>query len=72
MMDRHAGSHAQRRHLAEAQRLMDELRNIMQNLQTAQRNEMFSDPHTRELNRQFDELERTDPRAATLARRHVR
>jgi uncharacterized protein (TIGR02302 family) len=43
--------------MAEAQRLMDELRNIMQNLQTAQRNEMFSDPHTRELNRQFDELD---------------
>ncbi len=43
--------------MAEAQRLMDELRDIMQNLQTAQRNEMFSDPHTRELNRQLDELD---------------
>ena len=43
--------------MAEAQRLMDELRNIMQNLQTAQRGDMFSDPHTRELNRQFDELD---------------
>ncbi|MCC5976882.1 MAG: TIGR02302 family protein [Salinarimonas sp.] len=43
--------------MAEAQRLMDELRNIMQNLQTAQRGDMYSDPHTRELNRQFDELD---------------
>ncbi len=43
--------------MAEAQRLMDELRNIMQNLQTAQRNDMYSDPHTRELNRQLDELD---------------
>ncbi|MGY6644385.1 MAG: TIGR02302 family protein [Salinarimonas sp.] len=47
----------QRGDMAEAQRLMDELRNIMQNLQTAQRNDMLSDPHTRELNRQFDELD---------------
>lgn len=47
----------QRGDMAEAQRLMDELRNIMQNLQTAQRGDMSSDPHTRELNRQFDELD---------------
>lgn len=43
--------------MAEAQRLLDQLRDIMQNLQTARPDSMMSDPMAREMERQFDELE---------------
>ncbi|TVR08629.1 MAG: TIGR02302 family protein [Salinarimonadaceae bacterium] len=43
--------------MAEAQRLLDQLRDIMQNLQTARPDSMMTDPMAREMERQFDELE---------------
>ncbi len=43
--------------MAEAQRLMDELRNIMQNLQQARPDSRMSDPMSREMNRQLNELD---------------
>ena len=43
--------------MAEAQRLMDELRNIMQNLQQARPDNRMSDPMTREMQRQMNELD---------------
>ncbi|MBK3398663.1 MULTISPECIES: TIGR02302 family protein [Methylobacterium] len=42
---------------AEAQRLLDQLRGILENLQTAQPNSRMSDPTAREMNRQMQDLE---------------
>jgi uncharacterized protein (TIGR02302 family) len=44
--------------VAEAQRLLDELRNIMENLQTAQPKSRMSDPMAREMNRSLEDLDR--------------
>ncbi len=43
--------------MAEAQRLLEELRNIMENLQTAQRGNRMSDPMAREMQRSMEDLE---------------
>ncbi|WP_053081821.1 TIGR02302 family protein [Methylobacterium aquaticum] len=43
--------------VAEAQRLLDQLRGILENLQTAQPNSRMSDPTAREMNRQMQDLE---------------
>jgi uncharacterized protein (TIGR02302 family) len=43
--------------MAEAQRLLEELRNIMENLQTAQRNNRMSDPMAREMQRSMEDLD---------------
>lgn len=43
--------------VAEAQRLLDQLRGILENLQTAQPNSRMSDPAAREMNRQMQDLE---------------
>lgn len=43
--------------MAEAQRLLNQLRDIMQNLQTARPNSRMSDPMAREMNRQMNELD---------------
>ncbi|HEY0353379.1 MAG TPA: TIGR02302 family protein [Enterovirga sp.] len=44
--------------VAEAQRLLDQLRNIMENLRTAQPGSRMSDPMAREMNRQMEELDK--------------
>jgi uncharacterized protein (TIGR02302 family) len=56
MMDRMQEA-MRRGDMAEAQRLMDELRNIMQNLQQARPDNRMSDPMTREMQRQMNELD---------------
>jgi uncharacterized protein (TIGR02302 family) len=43
--------------VAEAQRLLDQLRNILENLQTARPSNRMSDPLAREMNRSMEELE---------------
>jgi uncharacterized protein (TIGR02302 family) len=43
---------------AEAQRLLDQLKNILENLRTAQPGNRMSDPAAREMSRQMDELDR--------------
>ena len=43
--------------VAEAQRLLDQLRNIMENLRTARPDSRMSDPMAREMSRQMEELE---------------
>ena len=43
--------------MAEAQRLLDELRNILENLQTAQPNNRMTDPLGREMNQAMQDLE---------------
>jgi uncharacterized protein (TIGR02302 family) len=43
--------------MAEAQRLLEQLRNILDNLQTARPNSRMSDPLAREMNRAMDELD---------------
>lgn len=43
--------------VAEAQRLLDELRNILENLQTARPNSRMSDPLAREMNRSMQEMD---------------
>ncbi|KMO39999.1 hypothetical protein VQ02_09170 [Methylobacterium variabile] len=43
--------------VAEAQRLLDQLRGILENLQTAQPNSRMSDPTAREMNRSMQDLE---------------
>ena len=43
--------------VAEAQRLLDELRNILENLQTARPNSRMTDPLAREMNRSMQELD---------------
>lgn len=43
--------------MAEAQRLLDQLRNILENLQTAQPNSRMSDPLGREMNQAMQDLE---------------
>lgn len=43
--------------VAEAQRLLDQLKNILENLQTARPNSRMSDPMAREMNRSMEELE---------------
>jgi uncharacterized protein (TIGR02302 family) len=48
---------ARRGDTAEAQRLLDELRNLMENLQTAQPNSRMTDPLARELNRSAEDLD---------------
>jgi uncharacterized protein (TIGR02302 family) len=44
--------------VAEAQRLLDQLRNILENLRTAQPGNRMSDPMAREMSRQMDELDK--------------
>lgn len=56
MMDRMQEA-MRRGDMAEAQRLMDELRNIMQNLQQARPDNRMSDPMAREMQRQMNELD---------------
>ena len=41
---------------AEAQRLLDQLKNILENLRTARPNSRMSDPAAREMNRQMEEM----------------
>lgn len=43
--------------VAEAQRLLDELRNILENLQTAQPNSRMTDPMAREMNRAMEDMD---------------
>ena len=43
--------------MAEAQRLLEQLRNILENLQTARPNSRMSDPLAREMNRSMEELD---------------
>src|SRR3712207_8275788 len=43
--------------VAEAQRLLDQLRNILENLQTAQPNSRMTDPLAREMDRSMQDLE---------------
>jgi uncharacterized protein (TIGR02302 family) len=43
--------------MAEAQRLLDQLRNILENLQTAQPNNRMTDPMAREMNEAMNDLE---------------
>lgn len=43
--------------MAEAQRLLDQLRNILENLQTARPNSRMSDPLAREMNRSMEDLD---------------
>jgi uncharacterized protein (TIGR02302 family) len=43
--------------IAEAQRLLDELRNILENLQTARPNSRMSDPLAREMNRSMQDMD---------------
>ena len=43
--------------MAEAQRLLDQLRNILENLQTAQPNNRMTDPLGREMNQAMQDLE---------------
>jgi uncharacterized protein (TIGR02302 family) len=43
--------------MAEAQRLLDQLRNILENLQTARPNSRMTDPLAREMNRSMEELD---------------
>jgi uncharacterized protein (TIGR02302 family) len=43
--------------VAEAQRLLDELRNILENLQTARPNSRMTDPLAREMNRSMQEMD---------------
>jgi uncharacterized protein (TIGR02302 family) len=43
--------------VAEAQRLLDELRNILENLQTARPNNRMSDPLAREMNRSMQDMD---------------
>lgn len=43
--------------MAEAQRLLDQLKNIFENLRTARPNSRMSDPMAREMNRQMEELD---------------
>jgi uncharacterized protein (TIGR02302 family) len=56
MMDRMQEA-MRRGDMAEAQRLMDELRNIMQNLQQARPDNRMTDPMAREMQRQMNELD---------------
>lgn len=43
--------------VAEAQRLLEQLKNMMENLRTARPNSRMSDPMAREMNRQMEELD---------------
>ena len=43
--------------VAEAQRLLDELRNILENLQTARPNSRMTDPMAREMNRAMEDMD---------------
>ena len=57
--------------MAEAQRLLDQLRNILENLQTAQPNSRMTDPLGREMNQAMRGSGRHDARSAEPARRDV-
>ncbi|MGA0597623.1 TIGR02302 family protein [Enterovirga sp. CN4-39] len=43
--------------MAEAQRLLDQLKNILENLRTARPNSRMSDPMAREMNRQMEDMD---------------
>ena len=56
--------------MAEAQRLLDQLRNILENLKTARPNNRMSDPIAREMSRRW-RSSTSGPRAAAAARRDL-